>query len=77
MPDFGELLNYVKEAGQAILTIVLVCWVIYHGAKREVGKAIGGVVILAIFIIIIKNPDQTIIQFAQELIKKLIPGYGG
>lgn len=77
MPDFGELLNYVKEAGQAILTIVLVGWVIYHGAKREVGKAIGGVVILAIFIIIIKNPDQTIIQFAQELIKKLIPGYGG
>lgn len=77
MPDFGELLNYIKEAGQAILTIVLICWVIFHGAKREVGKAIGGVVILAVFIIIIKNPDQTIIQFAQELMNKLIPNAGG
>lgn len=77
MPDFGELLNYIKEAGQAILTIVLIGWVIFHGAKREVGKAIGGVVILAVFIIIIKNPDQTIIQFAQALMNKLIPNAGG
>lgn len=77
MPDFGELLNYIKEAGQAVLTIVLICWVIFHGAKREVGRAIGGVIILAFFIIIIKNPDQTIIQFAQELMNKLIPSAGG
>lgn len=73
MPEFGSLVTYMQEAGVAILTIILIGWVIVYGVKREIGKAIGGVVVLAIFVIVVKNPDQTIIQFAQELVNRLLP----
>ncbi|EEN70404.1 hypothetical protein HMPREF0345_2676 [Enterococcus faecalis ATCC 29200] len=74
LPDFGGILDYMKEAGQAILTIVMIGGMIYFGAKREIGRLIGTIVVLAIFILIVKNPDETILQFAEGLIKKLLPG---
>lgn len=74
LPDFGGILDYMKEAGQSILTIVMIGGMIYFGAKREIGRLIGTIVVLAIFILIVKNPDETILQFAEGLIKKLLPG---
>lgn len=73
MPEFGNLLTYMQDAGASILIIILIGWVIVYGVKREIGKAVGGIVLLAIFVVIVKNPDQTIIQFAQELVNRLLP----
>jgi len=73
MPDFGELLSYIQEAGIAILTIILIGWIIYHAAKREIGRVIGGVVVLALLIVVVGDPTKTIIKLAEEVVKKILP----
>lgn len=76
LPDFVNLKDWGQEQGQAILILALIGFAIYLAIKREWGAMIGMVFLIAFMINVIKKPDETIVQWVQGIIDKLM-GTGG
>lgn len=72
--DFSGILEWAKEAGISVLIIIMIGAIIFFGFKRQIGQLIGTLIILAIAVVIIKNPEDTLIQFAQNIVTNLLPG---
>ena len=76
LPDFVNVKTWGQEQGEALLILALIGFVIFLAFKREWGGMIGMVFVIAFMINIIKKPDETIIQWVQAIIDKLM-GTGG
>lgn len=76
LPDFVNLKDWGQEQGQAILILALIGFAIFLAIKREWGAMIGMVFLIAFMINVIKKPDETIVQWVQGIIDKLM-GTGG
>lgn len=72
--DLSGIQAWAQEAGVSILILIIIGAIIFFGFKRQIGQLIGTLIILAIAVVIIKNPEETIIQFAQNIVNNLIPG---
>ncbi|MEI5995631.1 hypothetical protein [Candidatus Enterococcus mansonii] len=78
LPDFVNVKNWGQEQGEALLILAMIGFAIYLAFKREWGAMIGMVFLVALMINIIKKPDETIIQWVQGIIDKLMgTGAGG
>lgn len=77
LPDFTFLKDWGQEQGQAILIIALIGCAIYFAVKREWGMVFGSIIVIAIVYLIVKNPEETIMEWIQGLIDKLMGKGGG
>lgn len=76
LPDFVNVKDWGQEQGQALLILALIGFAIFLAFKREWGSMIGMIFIIAFMITVIKDPEETIVQWVQGIIDKLM-GTGG
>ncbi len=77
LPEFGGLTTYAQTNGKEILLTVLIVIVVVLLVKREIGSLIGTVFIIALLIVMISDPDSTILKIAQGIMDKVMGTGGG
>lgn len=77
LPDFNLVKDWGQDQGQAILILALIGCAIYFAYKREWGMVFGSIIVIGIVYLIVKNPEETIMEWIQALIDKLMGKGGG
>ncbi|KAJ65538.1 TcpD family membrane protein [Enterococcus faecalis] len=76
LPDFANLQTWAQDQGQAILIIAMIGLAVYFAFKREWGSLIGMILVIGLLIAVLKKPDETVIEWVQGLIDKLMNSGG-
>lgn len=77
LPEFGGLTTWAQTNGKEILLTGLIVIVVVLLVKREIGSLIGTIFIVGLLIVMISDPDSTIIKIAQGIIDKVMGTGGG
>lgn len=77
LPEFGGLTTWAQTNGKEILLTGLIIIVVVLLVKREIGSLIGTIFIVGLLIVMISDPDSTIIKIAQGIIDKVMGTGGG
>lgn len=77
LPEMSGLTSYFQVNGKEVLLTVLICLVVYLLVKREIGSLIGSVIIIGLLIVMISDPESTIVRIAQGVIDKIMQTGGG
>lgn len=76
LPEFAGFQAWAQSNGESILITVLIAVAIVLLIKREIGALIGVVIVIGIMIVVVNNPDATIVRIAQGVVDKIM-GTGG
>ncbi|MDB1729491.1 MULTISPECIES: hypothetical protein [Enterococcus] len=77
LPEFGGLTTWAQTNSKEILLTGLMVIVVVLLVKREIGSLIGTIFIVGLLIVMISDPDSTIIKIAQGIIDKVMGTGGG
>ncbi|MGL9757240.1 hypothetical protein [Enterococcus sp. DIV2324] len=77
LPDFAEAKNYGQEQAEALLVLAMIGFAIYLAFKREWGAMIGMIFVIAFMIVVIKKPDETVVEWVQAIVDKIMGKGGG
>lgn len=77
LPEISGLTSYFQINGKEALLTVLIILVIYLLVKREIGSLIGTIIIIGLLIVMITDPESTIVRIAQGVIDKVMQNGGG
>lgn len=77
LPDLGGLTTWAQTNGKEALLTALIILVIVLLVKREIGSLIGTVIIIGLLIVMISDPDATIVRIAQGVFNQIMGTGGG
>lgn len=76
LPEFGGLTSWAQTNGKEVLLTALIILVVVLLIKREIGSLIGTVVIIGLLIVMISDPESTLVRIAQGVINKVMESGG-
>lgn len=76
LPEFGGLTSWAQTNGKEVLLTALIILVVVLLIKREIGSLIGTIVIIGLLIVMISDPESTLVRIAQGVINKVMESGG-
>lgn len=72
LPEFGGLTSWAQTNGKEVLLTGLIILVVVLLFKREIGSLIGSIIIVGLLIVMITDPESTLVRIAQGVIDKIM-----